>query len=100
MLINLSNTGKKAIIDSKHYGRVKKYTWFLKRVDRYSKYVATSVWHNGHTETIYLHRFILQASKGMDVHHRDENIFNNQEENLLEEKSKIHRAWHNKRRSK
>lgn len=97
MLINLSNTDKKAIIDDKNYDKVKKFTWYWKKSGKDSYYVATNI----HRKTVYLHRFIVQPKSGMDVHHKDENPLNNLEENLEERKSIPHRSWHlSKRREK
>lgn len=94
MLINLTNTNKKAIIDDKNCARVMLHKWHWKRVDKYSFYVATSVRTDGKSKTVYLHRLILQAKPGMDVHHKDENTLNNVEENLVEVEATHHRSQH------
>lgn len=90
MLLNLTNTDKKAIIDEKNRARVMKYKWQLKQSSPGVFYVATSIGR----KTVYLHRFIIQAQLGMDVHHKDENPLNNLEENLEERESIPHRCYH------
>lgn len=98
MLLPLSNTDKKAIIDDKNYDRVRKFKWFLKRVGSDAYYVAASIRQNGKVKTIYLHRFIIQPKEGMDVHHKNTNTLDNQEENIEEKEAPVHRTWHLKKR--
>ena len=94
MLIDLTNTNKKAIIDDKNYARVSQFKWFLKEVGPDSFYVARSIHKNGKTSTIYLHRFIMQPQAEQDVHHKDENTLNNIEENLEKREAILHRCYH------
>lgn len=94
MLLTLTNTNKKATIDDKNYTKVKPYKWFFKQVRPDVYYVATSIHQNGKTKTLYLHRLILQSKVGMDVHHKNRNPLDNQEENLEEIESMFHRRWH------
>ena len=90
MLIDLTNSDKKAIIDDKNRDRVMKHKWYWKKSGENSYYVATNI----HKTTVYLHRFILQPSPNKDVHHKDENPLNNLEENLEEQPAIMHRSWH------
>ena len=94
MLLTLTNSNKKAIIDDKHYARVSQYTWYLKRIRQGVYYVATGIRENGKVRTLYLHRFIMKTKSGMDVHHKNTNSLDNQEENLEERPSPEHRCWH------
>ena len=94
MLLTLTNTDKKAIIDEKNYARVMLYKWFLKRVGPNAYYVATSIRKNGINTTLYLHRLVMQPQSRMDIHHKNRNIFDNQEENLEEREAIPHRCWH------
>jgi len=94
MLLDLTNTNKRAIIDDKNYARVSSFKWFLKRVGPSSYYVAVSISLNGKVKTLYLHRLIMQPQPGMDVHHIDGDPLNNLEENLEERKAIPHRSWH------
>jgi len=98
MLLDLTNTDKKAIIDTKNYDKVIKFKWYWKKSDKNSYYVATNIRENGRSTTLYLHRFLLQPSPNKDVHHRDENPLNNLEENLEEQDAVAHRSWHNRNR--
>lgn len=98
MLLNLTNTDKKAIIDDKHFGLVKLYTWRWKQCGANSYYVATSIRVNKKWTTLYLHRLIMQPQPGMDVHHKNTNSLDNQEENLEEREAMFHRSWHNQTR--
>lgn len=98
MLIPLSNTDKKAIIDAKNWDLVKKYTWRYKKSGPVSYYVAASSRQNGVSTTIYLHRLIMRPGNNTDVHHIDENTLNNREENLEKQPSTVHRRWHLARR--
>jgi len=94
MLLTLTNTDKKAIIDDWNYSRIKKFKWYLKQSRPDVYYVATSIRQNGKVKTVYLHRFIIQPKKGMDVHHKNTNTLDNQEENLEEKGAPVHRTWH------
>jgi len=98
MLLNLSNTDKKAIIDDKNWDKIKNFTWYWKKSEENLYYVATNVRLNGKSTTLYLHRFILDPSPDKDVHHIDGNTLNNLEENLEEQDAIIHRSWHNRNR--
>ena len=98
MLLTLTNTDKKAIIDDKNYDRVIKFNWYWKKSGENSYYVATNICENGKRTTLYLHRFILDPSPDKDVHHRDLNTLNNLEENLEKQDAIVHRNWHNRNR--
>lgn len=98
MLLTLTNTDKKAIIDDKNYDRIMKFNWYLKKSEEGLYYVATNICENGKRTTLYLHRFILDPSPNKDIHHKDENPLNNLEENLEEQNAIIHRSWHNRNR--
>ena len=99
MLLTLTNTDKKAIIDDKNYDKVKKFKWYWKKSEKNLYYVATNVRApNGKSTTLYLHRFLLQPSPNKDVHHVDGNTLNNLEENLEVQDAIAHRSWHNRNR--
>ena len=98
MLLTLTNTDKKAIIDDKNYDKVKKFKWYWKKSEKNLYYVATNVRVNGKSTTLYLHRFLLQPSPNKDVHHVDGNTLNNLEENLSVQDAIAHRNWHNRNR--
>ena len=94
MKLTLTNSDKKAIIDAKNWIRVSQYSWYLKKVNPQAFYVATSIRQDGKNRTVYLHRFIMNAKPGMDVHHKNRDPLDNQEENLEERRSLEHRCWH------
>jgi len=94
MELTLTNSDKKALIDAKNWDRVSKHSWYLKRVNPKASYVATSIRYDGKNHTVYLHRFIMCAEHGMDVHHKNRDPLNNLEENLEERYSPEHRCWH------
>ena len=98
MLITLTNTDKKAIIDDKNCDRVMKFSWYWKKSGGDLYYVATNICKNRKRTTLYLHRFLLDPSPNKDVHHRDENPLNNLEKNLEEQDAIVHRNWHNRNR--
>lgn len=94
MLIDLTNTDKKAVIDDKNWDRVKKYKWRYKRSGPGMYYVATSFKYNGVSTTLYLHRLIMDPAPSKDVHHKDGCTLNNLEENLEKQPGIMHRSWH------
>lgn len=99
MLVNLSNSDKKFVIDKRDSKRVLKYTWRLKKSRKNSFYIAASVMINDTNTTLYLHRFIINAPPGFDVHHKDEDRFNNRRNNLQLIESIEHRTYHNRKRA-
>jgi hypothetical protein len=91
--IRLSNSSLKAIIDEEDYLLVSQYTWRAKKDKGIDvAYVATSKRINGHVRTIRLHRLVMNAQTGMDVHHKDCNPFNNRKSNLEEIPEELHRG--------
>ncbi len=94
MKLTLTNSDKKAIIDPKNWDRVSKYSWYLKQINPKAFYIATAIRQDGKNRTLYLHRFIMHAGPGMDVHHKNHDPLDNQEENLEERCSPEHRCWH------
>jgi hypothetical protein len=57
--------------------------WHLeKKPNKYSAYVLRHIRVNGRDSTQYLHRFLLNAPKGLQVDHIDGNGLNNSRENL------------------
>jgi len=95
--ILLSNSDFTAVIDKGDYPKVSKYRWFLKKDKRTNVlYVATSVRHGEYVETIRLHRLIMNAGPGEDVHHKDFNPLNNKKENLEVLPREEHKWRHSK----
>ena len=94
MVIDLTNTSEKALIDAEDYDKVIQHTWRLKHASNGRKYVATSINNNGRIKTIYLHRLIMKPESGQDVHHKDRNTRNNHKTNLQVKNSMQHRRYH------
>ena len=94
MEIDLSNTNEKAFIDTEDYLKVSQHTWRFKHSSNGRKYVATRLWINGRTKTLYLHRFIMTPQSHQDVHHKDGNTRNNYKSNLQVINSMKHRKDH------
>lgn len=77
--IRLTNSGIRVFIDDEDYEHLSQFTWHLSK----NGYVSRSYWKSNQTNgTIYMHRLIMDAPKGMDVDHKDMNRFNNQKSNL------------------
>jgi len=60
---------------------VRNYHWFLNR-KRNGVYAAAKVKVEGIWRTVYLHRLIMNAPRGMEVDHIDQNGLNNVRSNL------------------
>ena len=67
-------TGKFALVDDGDYELVNKYRW---RINAYG-YAETKV----KTKSIYIHRIIMDAKKGMEVDHIHHDKLDNQKSNL------------------
>ena len=89
--INLSNSSKKALIDEDDYLLVSAYTWRLKQ-SAYTSYVCASRWTNGTCHTIRLHRLVMNAVPGKDVHHINQNPLDCRKTNLQECDIHAHRG--------
>jgi hypothetical protein len=83
--VQLSN-GPVAIIDAKNWARVNPYRWHARLCKPAQLYAArtTSERANGirHVRTIYLHRFIVNAPPGIQVHHKNRDPLDDREMNL------------------
>ena len=74
--------GKFALIDDEDFERASKIIWHLQKT-RWFEYAANSITVSPNKQSkLYLHRFILNAPKGMVVDHIDGNGLNNQKSNL------------------
>lgn len=81
MKINLYNSDLTFEIDDEDYEKVSKYNWTLRYFNGKPAAIQTSPTK---TITIVLARMLMGCIKdnGMDVDHRDRNIFNNKKSNL------------------
>jgi hypothetical protein len=87
MEIKLTNSNKVAIVDDEDWFLLAlwKYKWREKW--SYSKdfvYIVTSVWTGANSKSVYLHRLItgVNGSKN-EIHHDDDDPFNNRRTNLV-----------------
>ena len=91
--IKLSNSDRVALIDEEDWLLVSPYTWRVKTDDRTDTlYIATSVRRGKKVETIRLHRLVMNAQPGMDVHHKNFDTYDNRKENLIEVSPDHHRG--------
>jgi hypothetical protein len=77
--------GKIAIIDDEDLERVSGLKWCASFSPKYKggAYVATSrIRIKGKEKTVYLHRFVTQAEKGMQVDHKNRNTLDCRKQNL------------------
>lgn len=75
--------GLVTIIDDEDFERVNKYKWhLLLRNTRRTSYATRSSEVGGTKKTVYLHRFILNASNGLQVDHINGNGLDNRKSNL------------------
>ena len=72
--------GYKAIIDDDDFERVSKFNWYV-CVARKTCVYATA-WDSASRKVIYLHRFILDVPKGLQIDHKNRNGLDNRKENL------------------
>jgi hypothetical protein len=74
--------GKCATVDHEDAERLLPYKWYHFAGSVGREYAATSIGGRRNRVTIYMHRFILDAPKGMQVDHRDGDGLNNTRANL------------------
>lgn len=67
MLIPLTQ-GFAAVVDDADYWILSKYKWSVSR-STCSWYACRYVWENGRSKKIYMHREIMNAPPGQEVHH-------------------------------
>jgi hypothetical protein len=76
--------GQVALVDDEWFDELNQYMWCA-TYNEYTKSfyaVRSSSILLGKRKTIRMHRFIMNAPKGMEVDHRDRNTLNNQVSNL------------------
>jgi len=79
IVLNTKNPGE-FLISNSDLERVKAHSWYIKDTTDYGHvpYIASKI----NNSTIKLHRFIMNASKGVVVDHINRNSFDNRRENL------------------
>lgn len=61
--IGYTSKGEEFYFDLEDYDKIKDYCWYI---DKTTKYVKSNIQNEG---TVYFHRIVLDAKKGMDVDH-------------------------------
>jgi len=89
--IKLANSSDQIMIDDEDYLLVCQYSWRLKK-SAHKEYVCASRTINRKHTTVRLHRLIMNAAPGMDVHHINRNVLDNRKENLEELPMEQHRG--------
>ncbi len=69
--------GKSALVDDEDFERVNQFNWVFE-----GRYASRKYMVNYKSTKIYLHRFILNAPKGICIDHKDGNRLNCQKSNL------------------
>lgn len=75
--------GKKAIVDDEDWELVSKLKWHYQTVKK-SGYACRKVWdkENKRYWTVYMHRFIMQPPKGLDIDHINRNPLDCRRKNM------------------
>ena len=77
----LLTQGKKALVDDEDYARLIKYKWHIARnIGGY--YAKRNAQVDGERHTIYMHRVITNAPKGVEIDHHNHNTLDNRKQNL------------------
>ena len=75
--------GKVALVDEADYDAVAQFKWTYAKTSRAREYAARWVRReDGSRSTIYMHRFILGATRGKQVDHKNGDGLDNRRENL------------------
>ena len=91
--------GKVAIVDDDLFEYLNQFKWHIAS----GRYAATNMKINGKSKSIYLHRFIMNVSKDMQVDHIDNDKLNNLKTNLricTHSQNMINRPVYNNSKSK
>lgn len=76
---------------------LRRYTWKLIK-SSHCKYAVRRETQQGKSIEIKMHREIMNAPEGMDVHHVNSNTLDNRKANLMLVDKSTHRILHNKSR--
>lgn len=91
--LKLSNTDRVALIDEEDWLLVSAYTWHVKRDKRTNtEYVCAGKREGKKVSTIRLHRLVMDATPGMDIHHKNFDTYDNRKDNLVEVSPDEHRG--------
>lgn len=85
--------GLLCLLDPDDYHRLKGYRWFAKKSNS-TIYAVRKVRRGGHEVLVRMHREIVAAPPGMDVHHKHGNSLDNRRSELLLCTPRVHRHLH------
>lgn len=74
--------GMYAIIDKEDYNLVSKYKWRVSSIQNKRFYASTEIYRREKSIHLLMHRFIMDAPKGMHVDHINHNTLDNRRSNL------------------
>lgn len=74
--------GKVAIVDERDYLCVAQYKWYAHKAQTGGWYAIRNIKVNGKKTAIKMHRFILDATAGVYVDHKDLDGLNNRRQNI------------------
>lgn len=77
-IIYASNIKAPILVDDEDFEELSKYKWQL----NHNGYAQRSIWKDGKTTSVTMHRQLMLPDKGTDVDHQDGNRINNQRSNL------------------
>jgi len=99
----LLSNGITTLIDDSDFERVSQYKWssYKFRKTSATPYVVRYSYKNGKQSTVYLHRFLMDAPKGMQVDHKNGDGLDNRRSNLRictneenQQNQRVHREGH------
>ena len=73
----LITRGEVTIVDDEKFEELSQYKWYLM-----DEFAGRTVKENGKRTTIYMHRVVAEAPKGVSVYHLNENKLDNRRKNL------------------
>lgn len=76
--IKLTNSNKVILVDDEDFERLNKFKWWIDK----KGYARTSLYNDGKTKTIKMHKDITNTDQHDIIDHKDRNKLNNQKENL------------------
>lgn len=78
----LLSGGQIALVDDSDFDRANQFKWYLCDNGRGNYYVRRTKKENGEKCTAFMHRFILEAKRGTQIDHINDNRLDNQRKNL------------------
>ena len=73
-----------AIVDEDDFEKISKHRWYVAKTSERQTYVVSKSYdkETKKSKTVYLHRLLTSAPRGLEVDHIDGNTFNNKKDNL------------------